>query len=342
MRQLTFVSPLNFEWRDVPEPKVDDPRDAIIEPLAVVRCDLDLYIANGIFPVSGEFALGHETVGRVRDLGNAVGHVAIGDVVVFPFQVSCGRCVRCKRGHTSGCKEVPFRSNFGLGGINGHDWGGAFSDLMRVPFADHMLLKVPDNGDFGALAGAADNVSDGYRAVAPHLERFPGADVLIVGGLAQGVGLYATQVAKILTEGRVVYADDDPSRLALAAQMGAETCTLSGDWRDMNCGLFPITVEASSTQSGLTFALQSTEPGGVCTCVAGGVEPDHIIPRMEMYARGVTLDVSRANVHSVLGSVVEKICCGDLTPKAIAPPAYKFEDAHELFGAPDVKQVYLK
>jgi threonine dehydrogenase-like Zn-dependent dehydrogenase len=78
MRQLTYLSPGKFEWQDVPAPKIDGPRQAIVKPLAVARCDLDFYVATGFAPYPGPFAFGHEAVAEVIDAGDAA-NVSPGD-----------------------------------------------------------------------------------------------------------------------------------------------------------------------------------------------------------------------------------------------------------------------
>ena len=143
MRQLTYVGGTGIEWWDVPEPKLQDDRDAIVAPLAVTRCDLDLAIAGGRSGLPGPFALGHETAGRVVDVGDAVKSFAPGDLVIVPFQISCGECDRCRRGRTNTCESVPFRSSYGLKPVCGVEYGGGLSDLIRVPFADHMPGGLP-------------------------------------------------------------------------------------------------------------------------------------------------------------------------------------------------------
>src|SRR5205085_1873594 len=80
----------------------------------VTRCDLDLTIAGGKSGLPGPFALGHETAGRVVDVGSAVKNFVPGDLVIVPFQISCGECASCRRGHTNTCTSVPFRSSYGL------------------------------------------------------------------------------------------------------------------------------------------------------------------------------------------------------------------------------------
>ena len=141
MRQLTYVGGNKVEWWDVPEPHLQDDRDALVQPLAVTRCDLDLAIVHGRSRLPGPFALGHETAGRITAVGDQVKNFAPGDLVIVPFQISCGACDRCRRGHTNACAAVPFRSSYGLKPVCGVEYGGGLSDLIRVPFADHIDRK---------------------------------------------------------------------------------------------------------------------------------------------------------------------------------------------------------
>ena len=192
-----------------------------MRPLAVAMCDLDAVFLSGAIPISDPFPLGHECVAEVIEVGDAVRGVAPGDIVVVPFQISCGQCAACAAGHTGSCRAVPRGSAYGMQPLGGA-WGGALADVLRVPFADAMLVALPDGLDPVALASVADNVPDGYRAVAAPLAHAPGADVLVVGGWARSVGLYAAACAKALGAGRVVYADTDAGRLDRAAALGAD------------------------------------------------------------------------------------------------------------------------
>lgn len=204
MRQLTFLSPGKFEWHDVAAPRIADARHAIVRPLAVARCDLDLYIATGFAPFPGPFAFGHEAVAEVVDAGDHAG-VKPGDRVVVPFQISCGACGNCRQSYTNSCESVPLYSAFGLARKGRQEFGGALSDLMLVPYADHMLVPLPEGVDAVTAASACDNIADGWRGVAPHLAARPNATVLVVGGLAQSVGIYAAGSAVALGAGKVLY-----------------------------------------------------------------------------------------------------------------------------------------
>ena len=196
MRELTFIEPGSVEWRDVAEPALDGPAQALVRPLAVATCDLDAAIVNGASPFQGPLALGHEFVAEVVEVGEGVEEWSVGDVAVVPFQISCGACEACQRGWTGNCREVrPRGSMYGIGPAGG-EWGGALADRVRVPFADAMLLRPPDGVSPAAIASASDNVSDAYRTVAGPLAAEPGAEVLIVAGGAASISLYAVDIAQ--------------------------------------------------------------------------------------------------------------------------------------------------
>src|SRR2546421_3463421 len=143
-----------------------------------------------------------------------------------------------------------------------------------------MLVSLPDGVDPAAVASASDNIPDAWRAVAPQLARRPGAEVLIVGGGARSIGLYAVDAAFARGASRVAYVDQDSRRLRVAAELGAETVEGPPPNRT---GPFPITVNASTTHEGLHCAIRSTEPGGVCTSVSFAPEPATPMPLFEMY-----------------------------------------------------------
>jgi len=88
MRQLTFIQPHVVEWREVTDPVLQGGGEALVRPVVVANCDLDRPIISGRFPVPGPFALGHEFIAEVVDVGDAVATVAPGDTVIVPFQVS--------------------------------------------------------------------------------------------------------------------------------------------------------------------------------------------------------------------------------------------------------------
>ena len=335
MQQLTMTADRQVEWWDVPAPALRGPGEALVRPLAVALCDLDQPILRGDAPIPGPIAIGHEFVAEVTEVGDDVRAVAPGDRVVVPFQISCGACARCRAGQTGDCTSVPPRSMYGFGAFGG-DWGGALSDLVRVPFADAMLVKAPPGIAPAVLASASDNIPDGWRTVAPHLAQRPGADVLIVAGGGLSIALYAVDAARALGAGRVVYADADPDRLAVAAQLGAEIVEGSPNG---SLGEFAITVDASGAHAGLHAALRSTEPGGVCTSIGIYYEPLTPVPLLEMYTTGVTLVTGRAMARATIPAVLERIAAGDLRPDRVTSNVVSWEQAAEAVGEAQTKLI---
>jgi threonine dehydrogenase-like Zn-dependent dehydrogenase len=335
MQQLTMTADRQVEWWDVPEPALRGAGEALVRPLAVALCDLDQPILRGDAPIPGPIALGHELVAEVADVGDDVRTVVPGDRVVVAFQISCGDCARCRTGQTGDCTAVPPRAMYGFGAFGG-DWGGALSDLLRVPFADAMLVAAPDGVAPAALASASDNIPDGWRTVAPHLAQRPGADVLVVGGGGPSIALYAVDAARALGAGRVVYADADPERLAVAAALGAET--VDGPFAG-SYGEFPITVDASAAHAGLHAALRSTEPGGVCTSVGIYYEPLTPVPLLEMFTTGITFITGRAMARATIPAVLERIAAGDLHPDRVTSSVVPWDQAAEAVGEAQTKLV---
>jgi threonine dehydrogenase-like Zn-dependent dehydrogenase len=342
MLQLTYVKPSVLEWWDVPQVRLQNAGDAIIRPLAVTRCDIDVLIATGVAGFKGPFALGHETVGEVVEVGDAVTLFHPGDRVLVPFQISCGECDRCRSGQTGHCTSVPFRSSFGMAPWSGVDYGGGLSDVLRVPFADHMLLRQPPNLSPSAAAGITDNVSDAYRSVAPYLKSRPNARIMIVGGRAQGIVLYAVDIARAFGAVEVIYVDHDPDRIRVAKDLGAIIVERNVADGGPSLGPFPITVDGSGTAEGLAFAIRSTEPGGICHRTFGAFEEVTPVPLRDMYTIGVTLHLSRLNARSVMPEVVECVSHGKFHPERIITRYASFEDAAEAMLDPTIKVVFCR
>lgn len=337
MRQLEITGARQVEWREAPAPAIQGDGEALVRPLVVATCDLDTAFLTGMVPIGEPFALGHECIGEVVEVGDAVTSVQPGDRVVVPFQISCGACAACLRGHTGSCLTAGAGSAYGMKPLGG-DWGGALSDVVRVPFADAMLVKAPTHVAPETIASVADNVPDGYRAVAGPLANRPDAEVLVVGGFARSVGLYAAAIAKALNAPRVVYVDTEQARLETAERLGAEPVHIEDDW-PANFGRFPVTVDASGSLKGLHAAIRSTEANGVCTSVAIYFEPATPLPLLEMYTRGCTLHTSRCHARALIPGVLDLIAENRLDPSLVTTRTVTFDDAPEALQDPPTKLV---
>ena len=337
-----FRGPMAIAWEEIETPKLLEPRDALVRPIAVARCDLDPAIAIGLYPMQGPFVMGHEMVGEVVAVGEAISDVHLGDKVIVPFQLSCMTCAPCLRGHTNACVNVPSGTAFGLGPHGGIDLGGALAELVRVPWADVMLIPLPEGMSPVVAAGIPDNVSDGYRCVAAPLAERPGAPVLVVGGLAPSVGLYAVMAALALGSERVVYVDDDAARLELAAAAGAEVIDAKDQWDSLKLAeRFPIVVDANVLDPGRNFALQSVEPCGVCTSVSGGASSRSNLPLQSMYLKGVRYEIGRVHACATARPVLDLVSSGALDPARIINKVVPFSEAVEGMILPVTKVVFV-
>jgi threonine dehydrogenase-like Zn-dependent dehydrogenase len=342
MQQLTYVKARQLEWWEVAKPKIEKADDAILRPIAVARCDLDYYIVIGAYRTPGPFALGHEMVAVVTEIGDAVTQFKPGDKVIVPFQISCGACTNCVRGWTNACMSMPPLAAYGLGTHPDGEYGGALSDFVRVPFADQMLVALPESLTPEAACGLSDNVADGYRTVAEGLSRFPGEPVLIVGGLAQSVGLYAVYAALALGSKQVVYTDFDDVRLSMATKAGAEAIKVDYAQSTAIDAEYLITVDASAMTSGLAYAIKSTAACGYCIGVSASSAPTTALPLSSAYLKGITYNVSRVHGRQLLPTVLLHTCAGHIDPLAFVDNTYRFDQAAEAMFDPSPKIIFSK
>jgi alcohol dehydrogenase len=336
MRHLVFLGKRTLEWQETAAPALRGPNEAIVRPLAVALCDLDVWLIHGVAPFPGPFPLGHEFVAEVVEVGDAVTTVHPGHRVVVTFQVCCGQCERCARGLTGSCRVAPAGAMYGFKPLGG-DWGGAIADLVRVPFAEAMCFPLPAGLAPAAVASASDNVADAWRAVGPPLAERPGANVLIVGS-AMSISLYAVAIAKALGAGRVDYLAHDAAQGARAQAIGG---TLVEGAPPARAGSYPITVDASMRPEGLVCALRSLEPEGICTSVSIYFS-EVALPMLELYTRGVRLVTGRVNSRAVLPHVLDLVAAGRLHPEAVTTDVVPWDDAAAALASPSMKPVLTR
>jgi len=337
MRELTFVAPGVIEFREKPAPVLDGADQALVRPIAVARCDLDFVFASGKAPAAGPFALGHESIAEVLEVGDAVTGVRPGDRVIVPFQISCGECARCRAGRTGSCAVAPKLAAFGLANLSGVEFGGAISDALRVPYADAMLVGLPKELDPVVVAALGDNAVDGFRTVREALARTPGERVLVAGGGAPSVALYAVAAARALGASEVVYVDPSPERTAIAERLGAvavrEKCT-----PELRLGRFPITVDCVGRPEGIRFCLASTDVEG--TCIGASVYFDEVpFPLLQLYTRGIRFVTGRANARQDLPAALALVASGAFDLAPIVTTVVQWEHAPEVWKEPATKLV---
>jgi alcohol dehydrogenase len=197
-----------------------------------------------------------------------------------------------------------------------------------------MLVPLPDGVDAVAVASGSDNLPDAWRTVAPVMKE--GDRVLIAGGGGISIALYAVAIAKALGASHVAYLDDDPQRLALAAELGAET--IEGT-PSCPSGPYEVTVDASADPEKLATALRSTAPCGTCTSIGIYWGNDVPLPLLEMYDRAVTFVTGSPMARPAIPEVLELVASGRLEPERITTGVVSFEDAADALAEPYTKLV---
>ena len=240
MRAVCWHDKLDVRVESVPEPKILNPRDAIVQVSATAICGSDLHLYGGFVPgmVKGDI-LGHEFMGEVVEVGAATGSLKRGDRVVVPFPIACGNCFFCQKAMFSLCENS--NPNAGMAeklwgyspcGIYGYShllggYAGGQAEYVRVPFADVGPLRVPDSLSDEQVLFLSDILPTGYMA-AENCDIQPG-DTIAVWGCGP-VGQFAIASAQLLGADRVIAIDRFPERLRLAAmKLGAETIDYSED-----------------------------------------------------------------------------------------------------------------
>ncbi|HXR96695.1 MAG TPA: zinc-dependent alcohol dehydrogenase [Terriglobales bacterium] len=232
MKALCWNGKHDIRLETVPDASILNPGDAVIKVLRTAICGSDLHLYDGFIPTmkAGDI-LGHEFAGEVVEVGRAVEKLKVGDRVVVPFPISCGRCANCRRELWSLCQnsnpdpriaqKLYGDSGAALYGYS-HMYGGyagGQAQYVRVPFADVGPLVVPDGMDIEQVLFLSDILPTGYMA-AENCDIRPD-DIVAVWGCGP-VGQFAIRSALLLGAGRVIAIDRYPERLRLAQAAGAE------------------------------------------------------------------------------------------------------------------------
>lgn len=233
MRALVWHGKGDIRCDTVTDPRVQDPRDAIIEVTSTAICGSDLHLYDNVLPgmVPGD-VIGHEFMGRVVEVGTGHDDLQVGDRVVVPFTIFCGACAQCRREHFSLCQRTNRNSElaekafghatagmFGYTHLTGGYPGGQ-AEYVRVPFADRTHIRVPDTLSDEQALFLSDVLPTGWQAVVQS-EIQPSDTVAIWG--AGPVGQFCVRSAVLLGARQVICIDRLPDRLSMARAGGAIT-----------------------------------------------------------------------------------------------------------------------
>jgi len=233
MKAVVWHGKSDVRVDNVPDPKILDPRDAIIRITSTAICGSDLHLFDGYQPTmeKGDI-IGHEPMGVVVEVGSQVKKLKVGDRVVVPFVIACGECFFCKRTEFSACDTTNPNAKMAAT-VMGHSPAGLFgfshmlggypggqAEYLRVPHADVGPIKIESGLPDAKVLFLSDIFPTGYMA-AENAQIEPGDTVAVWG--AGPVGQFAIRSAYMLGAGRVISIDRVPERLALAKAGKAET-----------------------------------------------------------------------------------------------------------------------
>jgi threonine dehydrogenase-like Zn-dependent dehydrogenase len=229
MRAVVWHGRRDVRVEQVPDPTIQDPTDAIVKITSSGLCgsDLHLYEVLAPFMTPGDI-VGHEPMGIVEAVGSSVTHLAPGDRVVVPFNISCGECFMCNQGLQSQCETTQVHDYdcgaalFGYTKLYGRVPGGQ-AEYLRVPHAGYGPIKVPEGPPDDRFVFLSDVLPTAWQAV--NYAGVPGAKSVVVLGLGP-IGDMACRVARHLGTERVIAVDLVPARLARARARGIDVLDL--------------------------------------------------------------------------------------------------------------------
>jgi len=336
MRAVTFQAPGEVLVKDVPEPELSDPGDAIVRIESTGVCGSDLHIYHGRVKIEPGFTIGHEYVGTVLALGDAVRSVAVGDRVLGCFQTACGRCFFCRRGLFHKCDSS---RTFGHGATLG-SLQGTQAEQALIPSADLVLRKVPAGMSDEAALFAGDVMGTGYHAVL-HSGLRPG-DIAAVLGLGP-VGLCAVQVAKAAGAAHVIAIDSVPERLAVAQSFGAIPIHLTDQdpraaAREATEGRgVDVCIDAVGHPAAFDLALRLTRKCG--TVQAIGVYAERAEVHMGLlWIKSLHVCAGHANVIAHVDRVLAMMSAGLLDPSPLVTHHMSLEEAPEAYALYDRRE----
>ncbi len=220
MKALVYHGERNVSIDEVEDSKIEQPTDVVIKLTTTNICGSDLHMYEGRTDMEAGRILGHENLGAVVAVGDAVRRVKEGDLVCLPFNIGCGYCKNCERGYTGFCLSVDSDAPGGAYGFaDMGPYAGGQAEFLRVPWADFNCLLLPPDAkekenDYVMLS---DNFPTGWHANELAGVK-PGDSVVVYGG--GPVGLMAAYSANLKGAGKVMLVDRQPDRLKLAESIG--------------------------------------------------------------------------------------------------------------------------
>jgi len=358
MLAMTYRGPFRVRVSEKPHPKIEHPEDCIVRVTRSCICGSDLHLYHGFVPdtrVGSTF--GHEFIGIVEEVGPDVHKVKVGDHVLVPFNISCGKCAFCKQELYGNCHESNPEAT-AVGGIFGYShtaggFDGGQAEYARVPFANVGPTVIPPDMDPDDAVLLTDVVPTAYQACV--MGGIKKGDTVVIFG-AGPIGIMAAKCAWFFGPSRVIVIDHIDYRLEFVrnyapceaysfAEMDdvVEFVKKTTDWFGADVCIDAVGCEASGDnwqtftgrklmmQSGsataLHWAINSVKKGGIVSVVGVYGPTGNIVPIGNVVNKGLTLRGNQASVKKWLPTLMDHVQAGRLSPKDIITHRIPLEDA---------------
>jgi alcohol dehydrogenase len=329
MKALVYHGPGQKAWEEVPDARLQEPTDVVVRVDTTTICGTDLHILAGdVAAVTDGRILGHEAVGTVTEVGDAVRGFSVGDRVLVPAVTKCGRCEYCQRGMPSHCQTVG-----GIGWIFGHLIDGTQAELVRVPYADTSLYLVPDAVSDDQAIFLADALPTGYEVGVLAGGVRPGHTVAVVG--AGAVGLSAILTMGLWGASRVIAIDSNKFRLEKAIEFGATDAvevgpTVVADVLSRTDGLgVDVAIEAVGYPETLLTAASVVRPGGTIANIGVHGSPVEL-PMQDLWIQNVTLTMGLVDTVSI-PTLLKMVASGRIPAEKMGTHHFTFDQMDEAY-----------
>ncbi len=367
MLAMNYRGPFRVRVDQKPYPEILHPGDAIVRVTRSCICGSDLHLYHGLVPdtrVGSTF--GHEFIGVVEEIGSSVEKVKVGDTVLVPFNIACGKCAFCKQELYGNCHESNPEAT-AVGGIFGYShtaggFDGGQAEYVRVPYADVGPTVIPDWMDPDDAVLLTDVVPTGYQAA--EMGGIKKGDTVVVFG-AGPVGIMAAKSSWLFGAARVIVIDHLEYRLDFVRKyaqceaynfksledpvlflkkttdwLGADVCIDAVGGDAAGSAMQTITGRKLMLQAGsataLHWAINSVKKGGIVSIVGVYGPTDNLVPIGNVVNKGITIRANQASVKRLLPRLIEHIKEGRLNPKEIIShrvPLEEAADAYHIFSA---------
>ena len=337
MKALVFKGPGLKSWEDVPDPKIQQSTDIIVKMVATTICGTDLHILKGDVPeVQIGRILGHEGIGVVTEVGSGVTQLAVGDKVILSCVSSCGRCANCRKGLYSHCLEP--EGVAGIGWIFGYMIDGTQAELVRVPFAENSVYKMPADMTDAEGILLSDILPTGFEIGVQYGQVKPGDVVAVIG--AGPVGLSAVMTSRLYGPSKVIAIDLDSARLKRASEFGATDIVNSGnaDWKEQVMALtdgagVDVAIEAVGVPLTFTMATEIVRPGGNVANIGVHGKPVEL-KLNELWIKNIDISMGLVNTNT-LEMLLKLVAEHKLPAEAFVTHEFGFDqiiEAYDVFS----------